>query len=52
MTRWTRLFYALSTVGFLLGLILAVFGIPLLLGAAQLMGMAVDREHEAHDALL
>lgn len=47
MTRWTRFLLALSAVAFVLGIVLAVLGIPLLLGASQLMGMAVDREQEA-----
>lgn len=52
MTRWTRFLYALSFVAFVVGIVLAIVGVPLLLGASQLMSMAVGREHAAHDAAL
>jgi len=48
VSRWTRFLNAIGAMAFVLGLILAVFGIPLLLAAVQIKCMAVDREPEGH----
>jgi len=49
MTRFLRI---VAGVAMALGLLLALPGILLLLVAAQIGGLLVDREHAAHDAAL
>jgi hypothetical protein len=47
MTRRIRFLHRLSAVSFVLGLILSAPGLLLLIGAALIQGLAVDRELEA-----